>query len=82
MQMLLLCVFRCFVDVGSGIVFQEATLEEIFADACFQSYLVTLRIKSEMVNDEMRLKNAMQRVVPVDMKTECEALLDAISKYN
>lgn len=44
--------------------------------------MVTLRIKAEMVNDEMRLKNTIQRMAPIDMKTECEALLDAISKYN
>lgn len=61
---------------------QSAACEEAFAEACFQSYLVTLRIKAEMVNDEQRIKNTIQRMVPVDLKAESLALLDAIAKYN
>ncbi|CAN0072247.1 unnamed protein product [Laminaria digitata] len=61
---------------------QDGEYEDAFTDACFQSYLVTLRVKAEMVNDEMRIKNTIQRMTPIDLKTECDALLDAISKYN
>ena len=61
---------------------QDGEYEDAFTKACFQSYLVTLRIKAEMVNDEMRLKNTIQRMTPIDIKTECDALLDAINKYN
>ena len=61
---------------------QEGEYEDAFTDACFQTYLVTLRVKAEMVNDEMRIKNTIQRMTPIDIKTECDALLDAISKYN
>ncbi|CAM9925532.1 unnamed protein product, partial [Hapterophycus canaliculatus] len=60
----------------------EAEFEDIFAEACFKSYLVTLRVKAEMVNDELRVKNTVQRMTPIDIKSECDALLDAISKYN
>lgn len=61
---------------------QEAQYEDVFTEACFKTYMVTLRIKAEMVNDEMRLKYTVQRMVPIDIKTECNAMLDAISKYN
>lgn len=61
---------------------KDGEYEDAFTEACFQSYLVTLRVKAEMVNDEMRLKNTIQRMTPVDIKTECDALLDAINKYN
>lgn len=63
-------------------LFKDGEYEDAFTDACFQSYLVTLRVKAEMVNDEMRIKNTIQRMTPIDLKTECDALLDAISKYN
>ncbi|CAM9482030.1 unnamed protein product [Ascophyllum nodosum] len=56
--------------------------EDAFVEACFKSYIVTLRIKAEMVSDELKLKHTIQRMAPVDVKTECEALLSAISKYN
>lgn len=61
---------------------QVGDFEETFVEACFKSYIVTLRIKAEMVSDEMRLKHTIQRMVPVDVRAECEALLSAISKYN
>ncbi|CAM9450721.1 unnamed protein product [Scytosiphon promiscuus] len=61
---------------------EEAEFEDIFAEACFKSYLVTLRVKAEMVNDELRIKNTVQRMTPLDVSAECDALLDAISKYN
>lgn len=61
---------------------QDAEYEEVFVEACFKTYLVTLRIKAEMVNDEERLKFTIQRMAPIDFKTESQALLDAISKYN
>ena len=72
-----------------GIVFiifflsdQIGDFEDAFVEACFKSYIVTLRIKAEMVSDELKLKHTIQRMAPVDVKTECEALLSAISKYN
>lgn len=43
--------------------------------------MVTLRIKAEMVQDEMRLKNTIQRMAPLDMKAESQALLSAIAMY-
>lgn len=61
---------------------KEAEYEDIFTEACFKTYLVTLRIKAEMMNDEMRVKHTVQRMNPIDMKAESQALLDAISKYN
>lgn len=35
-----------------------------------------------MMSDEMRIKHTVQRMNPIDMKAESQALLDAISKYN
>lgn len=61
---------------------QEAAYEDAFTEACFQTYMVTLRVKAEMVDDEHRVKNTIQRMTPVDFKTESQALLDAIAKYN
>lgn len=61
---------------------QDGEYEEVFAEACFKTYLMTLRIKADMVNDEMRVKYTVQRMTPIDIKTECNAMLDAISKYN
>eukprot|EP00903_Cladosiphon_okamuranus_P009556 g9099.t1 len=61
---------------------QEAEYEDIFTEACFKTYLMTLRIKADMVSDEMRLKHTVQRMNPIDIKAESRALLDAIAKYN
>eukprot|EP00752_Nemacystus_decipiens_P010206 g9095.t2 len=61
---------------------QEAEYEEIFTEACFKTYLMTVRIKAEMMNDEMRIKHTVQRMNPIDLKAESHALLDAIAKYN
>lgn len=61
---------------------QEAEYEEVFAEACFKTFLMTLRIKAEMINDEMRIKHTVQRMNPIDIKAESQALLEAISKYN
>ncbi|CAN0355303.1 unnamed protein product [Pylaiella littoralis] len=61
---------------------EDGEYEEVFAEACFKTYLMTLRIKADMVNDEMRVKYTVQRMTPIDIKTECNAMLDAISKYN
>lgn len=61
---------------------QEAEYEDIFTEACFKTYLMTVRIKAEMINDEMRIKHTVQRMNPIDLKAESHALLDAISKYN
>lgn len=76
----------CFF-LSSGVLLaltagQDGEYEDAFTEACFQSYLVTLRVKAEMVNDEMRTKNTIQRMTPIDVKTECDALLNAISKFN
>lgn len=60
---------------------QDAAYEDVFTEACFQTYLATLRIKAEMVNDELRLKNTIQRMAPLDLRAESRALLDAIARY-
>lgn len=41
-----------------------------------------LRIKQEMVNDEMRTKSAVLAVSDIDYVTENQKMLDAINKYN
>lgn len=61
---------------------QEAEYEDYFTEACFKTYLVTLKMKADMLNDEMRIKHTVVRMNAIDMQTECNALLDAISKYN
>lgn len=61
---------------------QEGAYEEAFTEACFKTYLVTLRVKTEVVQDERRLKSTIQRMTEIDIRTECEALLNAIDMYH
>lgn len=44
--------------------------------------LPQLRIKQEMVNDELRTKSTMLAVSDIDYVAENQKLLEAIAKYN
>lgn len=60
---------------------QPGAFEDLFKKACFNSYLVTLRIKNENTNDEQRMEHIIRRMTPVDAVPECHALPDIIHKY-
>ena len=45
---------------------------------CYESQL---RIKQEMVNDEMRTKSSVLAITELDYVQENQKLLDAINKY-
>ncbi|CAN0442236.1 unnamed protein product, partial [Ectocarpus sp. 12 AP-2014] len=51
----------------------DAELEEVFSEACFKTYMLTLRVKTDMYNDETRSRKTLQRMAPVDVKAECAA---------
>ena len=56
--------------------------ELAFTEACFKQGLFKLRIKNEMVREEMRVKSTVLEMVPMDYKKESEELLKAIEEYN
>jgi replication factor A1 len=56
--------------------------ERVFAEAMFKPFLAKVRVKQEMVNDEMRVKNSMLKVEDLDFIDESKNLIDAINKYN
>lgn len=47
----------------------------------FLLYRAQLRIKQEMVNDEMRTKSSVLAITELDYVQENAKLLDAINKY-
>ncbi|RYH21143.1 hypothetical protein EON65_21385 [archaeon] len=59
----------------------EAAYEKVFADALFKQYLCRVRVKQELVNDEMRTKSSGLRVDEVDLVNECHQMIEAIKKY-
>jgi replication factor A1 len=59
----------------------DPTYDHVFANSHFQAFLMRLRVKAEMVNDEQRVKLSVMRLEPLDYRQECRNLLDAIGKY-
>lgn len=59
----------------------EQAYEKVFADALFKTYICKARVKVEQVNDEQRVKSALNRLDEVDLVSECQQTLDAIRKY-
>eukprot|EP01038_Epipyxis_sp_PR26KG_P011312 gene11312-15174_t len=55
--------------------------EKVFQDALFKAYTATIRVKSEMVNDEPRVKCSVQNMDIVDPVAESRLILDALRKY-
>ncbi|XP_018310864.1 replication protein A 70 kDa DNA-binding subunit [Mycetomoellerius zeteki] len=51
-----------------------------FGDASFKRFIFTLRAKSEVFQDEMRIKHVCSSVAPVNYKTYLAHLIDRISK--
>lgn len=60
----------------------ELAYEQVFADALFKTYVMRLRIKEEIVNDETRVKSSVMKLDDVDFVTESRMMLDAIARYN
>jgi len=46
-----------------------------------QSSFIQLRIKQEMVNDEMRTKSSVMAITDLDYVQENQKMIDAINKY-
>lgn len=59
----------------------EAAYEKAFADALFKTCICKVRVKQELVNDEMRTKNTVLKVDDLDVVAECKQMLDAIKAY-
>jgi replication factor A1 len=61
---------------------RERDTEQIFTDALFKTYLMRLRVKSEFVNDERRVKSSVMKLDSIDFVSESRMLLEAIDRYN
>ena len=55
--------------------------ESVFAQALFKDYLVKVKVKAEMVNDERRVKNTVLTCTPLDYNFENAELLSLIGRY-
>lgn len=55
----------------------------VFSRACFKQYTMRCKAKMEQVQDAMRLKVSLLKVVSVESQfaSECQQMLDAIAKY-
>ncbi|EGI59093.1 PREDICTED: replication protein A 70 kDa DNA-binding subunit [Acromyrmex echinatior] len=51
-----------------------------FGEASFKKFIFTLRAKSEVFQDEMRIKHVCSSVAPVNYKTYLTHLIDRVSK--
>jgi len=58
-----------------------AAYDKVFADCLFKPFIAKLRIKQEMVNDEMRTKSSVMAITDLDYVQENQKMIDAISKY-
>lgn len=55
--------------------------DSYFAKALHSEWIFKCRVKSEMVNDESRLKTQVMRMDPVDYVSECRDMLAEIQKF-
>ena len=56
-------------------------IDQIFTNALFKDFLIKVKVKAEMVNDENRVKSTILSCTPLNYVTECQELLAAINKY-
>jgi hypothetical protein len=59
----------------------EQEYERVCADALFKTYVIKIRCKEEMVNDDMRLKSTAIGIEVLDFVKESNQMYDAIMKY-
>ncbi|KAG5189180.1 hypothetical protein JKP88DRAFT_197666 [Tribonema minus] len=60
---------------------QDELFEDTFVEACWKQYVLRVRVKAEMVNDEQRIKSTIVDAEPVDPVKESAALIRAIKAY-
>jgi Replication factor-A C terminal domain len=59
----------------------QEEFEAVFVEACWQQYVIKVRVKAETVNDEQRIKSTIIDASPVDPIKECAGLIKAIKMY-
>lgn len=59
----------------------QAAYEACFQAATFKDFILRLRVKAEMVNDEQRVKATAMSARPLNYAQESRDLLQAIKAY-
>lgn len=60
---------------------EEAKAEAVYKKALFFEGCMSLKVKQESYNDELRMKVVCNAMAPLNYAEECKQLVDAIAAY-
>ena len=69
-------LYQEYADTGS-----KDSYDSAFLTASYTEWVVTCKVKQELVGDETRTKTSVVRMSPIDYAKENKSLLNALAAY-